>query len=337
MEASGKLAESLPYRPALDPLGCEVTLDEHSEFPLLGKPMRVESNSRQVIAAAERSFGQWRRLDARYVEPEPPLVLKVVVHGGGLSENRTLQPVYRLHDDTFLAAWGDNVMMAQLDRGRALAFVTPVTLANEPSLRYDVLEGLALTLVTWLHQDRIPLHAGAVVRGGRAVVLAAPSGAGKSTLCYAAWRAGFRLLAEDGVYVSRSHGLRVWGNPGALHLLPDARGLFPELRDLPLARQANGEWKLAVEVDQEAQGGPPFYADSVVLCYVERCDQQRTELLPVSAAHITRELCRACAGDTGPFARFLPDLVNELAASGAFILRLGRDLGTAVEALRDLT
>src|SRR5262245_31398405 len=151
----------------------------------------------------------------------------------------------RVHSDCFLGTDGANLLTAQLDRGFALGFVTPGLMADEARLRYHALELLALALVS--RRDRLPIHAGAIVRRGRAVLLAGRSTAGKSTLCYACLREDFQLLTEDVVYVSRRGGLRLWGIPWQIHLLPDAVRHFAELADIPSALQANGKRKLAVE------------------------------------------------------------------------------------------
>lgn len=68
-------------------------------------------------------------------------------------------------------------------------------------------------------RGRLLLHAAAVAREGRAVLLTGPTGAGKSTTAYGAWRAGWSVLADDLVVISpAATGCAV----GGLHRQPNA-------------------------------------------------------------------------------------------------------------------
>ena len=74
----------------------------------------------------------------------------------------------------------------------------------------------------------IALHAGCVVRDGRAILLAAPSGAGKSTISLALALRGWSLLSDDWTFVAdAANGLSVWGMQTSIKLLPDAKVYFP--------------------------------------------------------------------------------------------------------------
>lgn len=218
-----------------DALGHTAVLDQRAEFPLLGVPLELRSNSEALIAAAERAFGGWRDLAPELIAPMAPCVVNLIVQpleGVAAPRAHEASPfVQRIHSHCFLASDGVNLLTAQYDQGRALGFIVPELLANEARLRYNVLEELGLLLVT--QHDRVPIHTGAVALNGLAILLAGRSTAGKSTLCYACVRDGFRLLAEDVVYVSRRHGVRLWGVPWHMHLLPDAARFFPELADVP--------------------------------------------------------------------------------------------------------
>jgi hypothetical protein len=326
--------QSIHFTPAADPLGHTAPLDHRASFPLLGKPLEVRSNSANVIAAAERSFHRWRALDAASIEAAEPCVVSVVVQAGGTQRAAQHGMIVRVHSECLVATDGANLLTAQLDRGFALGFVTPELVADEARLRYNVLEMLALSMVAW--HDRTPVHAGAVVRNGCAVLLAGQSMAGKSTLCYACLREGFQLLAEDVVYVSRRGGMRLWGVPWHIHLLPDAARLFAELADVPAVLQPNGKRKLAVETSTFGADRPRCYAERAVVCVVERQAGAESALewidpcVPVAALSYDREAGFDLYGDTRMVA-------ESLAAEGAYRLRVGSDLAGAVALLRGLT
>ena len=71
--------------------------------------------------------------------------------------------------------------------------------------------------------DLLPLHAGCIVRDGRAVLLAAASGVGKSTVTLALAMRGWSLLSDDWTFVGQDRQcLRAWAHADSLKLLPDA-------------------------------------------------------------------------------------------------------------------
>jgi hypothetical protein len=342
---------ALPYLPATDALGHTAPLEYRAAFPLLGMPVEVRSNSPAVLAAAERAFGGWRDLEPRLVEPCEPCVVSLVVHADQRRTTddgvpaRYIAPlptndgvpapfVLRMHGDCFLGGDGANVLMAQRDRRFALGFVTPDLAADEPRLRHHALELLALLLVT--RHDRLPVHAGALVRNGRAALLVGHSMAGKSTLCYAGVRAGFGLLAEDVVYVSRANGLRLWGVPWQIHLLPDAKERFAELADLPVTRLPNGKLKLAVETAASGADRPRRHVERALVCLVERATGRDSAVEPIDPAiaidALTSELEAGFAfyGDTRAVA-------EALVADGAYRLIVGSDVERAVALLKELT
>ena len=70
------------------------------------------------------------------------------------------------------------------------------------------------------------LHAGAVVGRRGAVVIRGAAGAGKSTLTGAAWRAGFGVLADESILVSRDDSDDLAAAVRDLTLRPDAAALL---------------------------------------------------------------------------------------------------------------
>jgi hypothetical protein len=143
---------------------------------------------------------------------------------------------------------GEGVATADLAHGSAAGRVSHALAADLPYLRHTVVEALGLSMLAG--RGYIAVHAACLVVDGVGVVIQAPAGTGKSTLAYAAARRGIGVLAEDAVFarLAEDDGAELWGAPWRLHLLPDAPGLFPELRGLERRRQMNGEWKLEVDV-----------------------------------------------------------------------------------------
>jgi hypothetical protein len=106
-------------------------------------------------------------------------------------------------------------------------------------------------LLTLLHsEDRFPLHAAVLTRGGRGLVLLAASDAGKST-------AAFQLVRQGWSYVSDDNALLHAGRDGveattlrpAFCLDTDMAQHFPELatRPWPLMERDEAKWRIDVE------------------------------------------------------------------------------------------
>lgn len=324
------------YTPATDQLGHSAPLEHSLSLPLLGVPLTMRSNSARVLALAERALGHWRELAPALIEPGPPLRVDFVVHPDDAQPEATARVadfVFRAHGDTFLAASGANLMSAAMAEGHALAFVTPALVADEASLRTDVIERLALLLST--RRDRIPVHAGAVVRNGRAVLLVGSSRVGKSTLCYACVRAGFQLLAEEVVQVSLAQGLRLWGNSTQLHLLPDAPRFFPELADTPAGARLDG--KLTVDLAALAPARLVTHAETALVCLLERRTGQASELEPIPAALAAAALSDIREPGFNPLRDQALAAATALVAGGAYRLRVGNNPSTAVALLEHLT
>jgi len=135
----------------------------------------------------------------------------------------------------------------------------------------------------------IGLHAGCVVRKGKAVLLAAASGVGKSTLALSLSMHGWSLLADDWTFVANSPtGLRAWGMLTALKLLPEAVSFFPALAALSPERALNGE--ISFEVD-------PWSFFSV---------DRTTDAEPASLVLLERGQC-ACCGSGSHMLRCGPE------------------------------
>ena len=325
----------IAFTPASDPLGHTAPLDQCARFPLLGLPLEIQSNSPAVLAAAERSFGHWRALAPALIAQVAPLIVQLIVHPAAQAPTPgcNVEFVQRVYGASFVAASGANLLTAQLDRGVALAFVTPELVADDQQFRYHVLECLALLLAS--RRDRTPVHAGAVVWDGRAVLLVGQSTAGKSTLCYACLREGFQLLAEDVVYVGLHEGLRLWGNPDRIHLLADARDRFSELANYEAHIQANGKRKLAIEVAALGPDARRHSVEQATVCLLERHEGWESSLTPIASQLAIDALSRDLEPGFDLHQR-AADVADALARGGAYRLRMGRDLGGAVALIRRL-
>jgi hypothetical protein len=209
---------------------------EAMSFPL-GYPVRVVSNSRRVLEAAEQS---WSRFDPVF-HGEPLEILLEVRSGAESSGALPPSPTHLLQGSILLQiADMDNFFIADLKRGRAMGRVTPTVAANPRYLRYFFLEGAALSMIASMRA--VPVHGACVRAAGKGILLCGDSGEGKSTLAYAGAREGWTYVSDDSTYlpVDRQDCLAV-GNCTQVRFRPSGALVFPELAGRPITPRAAGK------------------------------------------------------------------------------------------------
>ena len=188
-----------------------------------GDAIRLEANDERVFRLAEKL---WDRSRAEF-RPGSEIELRVAVRPGpapGPVPERDL--VWEHGEKGYVASILD-LLVARIDLGRARvdAEVTDGLLDAVPSFAARALLE-APTAVLLCHRGFAALHAGAVVGPRGAVVLRGAAGAGKSTLVAAAWRAGFGVLADESLLVSRDDAGQLAATVRDLTVLPDAERLL---------------------------------------------------------------------------------------------------------------
>jgi hypothetical protein len=229
-----------PIQVTADPVFCAFELPLRRTFFPLGYPLALETNSRDVILAAEEGWGASERM----FNQDPVRVCLGVAEGD--SESPPPGSVIRAREHLMsIVADTENFMLCDFDRGFAFGWVTRSTAADHALLRYQFLTAGG----TALAQQRAfaPLHGALVMRGGTGVMFCGDSFAGKSTLAYACARAGWTYVSDDGTFLVRSRNDRyAIGDQHSIRFRADAPGLFPELADHVPTVRPNG--KIAIEV-----------------------------------------------------------------------------------------
>jgi hypothetical protein len=333
-QAAGSAAAAAPWQPTWRP--GDLTA---ARFQPMGLLLELVTNSPRILAAAERCFGGYGRPEA--ARPAD-LCVRLYEHDvedadaaggiGGIGGQRP-EPILRCSGRYLYQASGrGSVLVADRALGFAFGYVSPSTAADAPLLTSRFLEAALFYLLEC--RGFLGIHAAAVARAGRGLLLRGASGQGKTTLAYAAARRGFQALSEDVVWVEVERATW-WGAPWTFHLLPDAARLFPELAAARLERQPNGEPKLVVDLEtmragsttESARGGP------VVLLSRRPGGASRLAELDPESAH--REWFAGCAAREREAPGYEP-VVAGLLRGGCHRLWLGDDLDTALDLLEPL-
>lgn len=328
--------EPIAFEIGQDPLYRDVPLQHRTSLPVLGIPVSYASNAPAVIQIAERAFGGWRVLeDAPDLVDETGMKVTIVVQPGdeGTDDDHALIYHRVVGGNRLLLGSPGSIACADPERREAVAFVTAPLVADRQHFRYAVLEALTLTLLC--HHDRQPLHAAALARDDAGLVLAGPSGVGKSTLVYAAARAGLRVLAEDTVHLQASPHLRIWGLPGYVHLPPETRDRFAELRSVEPTMRANGKIKIAIDLRSLGALPPLPVVSRATVCILSRSGGP-ARLSPLDPETAERSLTGARETGFDLFHDTIRTPVRELVAGGAWSLELSDDPDEALPLLERL-
>jgi hypothetical protein len=218
-------------------------LQYRETFHPWGFPFELETNSKDVIASAMEG---WSAFCPCFNEAPVRLCLVVTEDDSPLlTPNSTIASREHL-----MSVFGDasNFMLLDFRHGFGFGCVTSATATDHPLLHYRFLM-TALMLVE--QRSLAPLHGALVVKNGQGVMLAGDSLAGKSTLAYAASRAGWSYVTDDGVSLVRARSDRfAVGDYTSLRLREDARRFFPELDQHRAVVRPNG--KVAIELRTRA-------------------------------------------------------------------------------------
>ena len=220
-----------------DPLQIAAELPLAAEFHPLGFPVRLATNSRAVLEAAREA---WEAFPAVFAAP--PIEMRVLVEPGAETSR---PPVFRAQRHLItITAGAENFAVSDHTRAFNFCHLNTTAAADRDFVRYYFLEAMALFTLTQLYVT--PVHAAAVARDGRALLLAGPSGAGKSTLAYACARRGWTYISDNETWLLRSDARTVLGNPARVRLRDTAAELFPELAGRP-AVTFNGKRSIVLD------------------------------------------------------------------------------------------
>jgi hypothetical protein len=350
MTTTRPLVERFTFATGTDPLGRDVPIEHLRALDLYGVPLIIESNAELMLEIVEGLFGAPQAGSAgpsairdSAQTPERPMRFRIVVEPNRWGDASV--PIYwRYPDDDHALLVGPGLVTSlDLAAGTGAMFVEEqmVREGGRDYFAHAIAEGPILMLPT--QRDRHPIHAAALRRGDRGLILHGPSGAGKSTLCYVASRAGIDILADDAIRVQRVPTLRVWGGGGAgrraghIHVREDVRERFAELRENHgLGLRTTGVLKYVVSLPVvDAQTSHPPYVSRVRVCLLDR-ERGPMRCERVSANEIAQTIVSAPESRADRHEAGRRPAADAIATGGGWRLRLSNDPEEALPFLIDM-
>lgn len=296
-----------------------------AKFQPMGFLLRVTSNSRAAIEAAETSFRVFGPIEG---DRPPDLNFQIFEHE--IDDNALDEPTYRTAGQYVYQTSGrGSTMVLDLKSGFAYGYFSRRTLSASEFFRWHFLDFSLFFMLEW--RGLVGVHGAALSKNGQALLLRAPSGQGKTTLTFAAARRRFQALAEDVVWIDAKND-RWWGTPSRFHLLPDAKRLFPELQGSQPRPMINGESKIAVDLEEiragsTATSGRP---GNVMLLHRRPGGPSSIEKLGLSEAY--QDWLTGCAANESTAPNY-ERLVTSMLQGRAYRFNLGDDIEAALDLL----
>jgi hypothetical protein len=325
--------------PPRDPFGERTGKLRRRRLTLLGARFTFESANASLMREIERVFAGLPafKLTARAPAFRVRLVLRQRARGFRQEPPRPKQ--FAGLGFVYCGFDADNFALLAPGERRALVVVSSDLLSRRYHLRYELLEFVVLTLAARA-QQLVPLHAGCVATGGRALLLLGESGSGKSTAALHASAAGLEYVAEDSLFVA-PRSLRAAALTNYLHVPVDlppelwparSRRLFARAE---VIRRRSGVRKYAIDLRRGgmrvARRAPRIVATVFLSARAARGDRLLTESTAGRAA------ARLRAGQ--PYAAHQPGwaaFARRLAKLPAYEMRRGANPAATVGALRTL-
>jgi hypothetical protein len=263
---------------------------------VLGRTVIFRSNHQGVLESAniaERIYSS-----AVWTE-EAPWQVDLIVHdarrAAGSPPERLIDLVHYAGDGDWLSidlgVWGN--CFADMERGEAHAVLSS-SLAARPDLVSQVLVNTILTNCITRHGYGM-LHASALVKDSRILLLMAPHSTGKSTTALRLLLNGYKLLSDSMVYVGEHAGaLWMGGFPvGRIKLRKDMLAHFPALAANAQVEPVRDETKHRLELDRldpERTCRDMVRVDEVEFCLLERWAESDTHVEPLGPDELWPEI-----------------------------------------------
>lgn len=199
--------------------------------------------------------------------------------------------------------------------------------ANWPLAHYK--QAIFITLYQHLRwRDLYLIHASAVGRRDKAVLIAGSSGAGKTTTMLTCVRAGFNFLGDDTTLVrpGAAGPAQIISLLGTLNVTKQTLDWFPELKP-HLSQETNRFGKWLVMVDEVYPGVIARQADVVAMLAPEVTGEPQTTLEPASKAGLLSDMLFYSLDlhDAAAARHHLDFLAGLLESVPSYRLRLGQD------------
>ncbi len=195
-------------------------------LPVMGRTVRLESNSQKILAHAEELF-------ARYPgSPQglPQFLWRIVSESDfAMRSPWPRRSAFSDHGLRYAEFGQRNFLAVDLEAREAIAFLSAGLVEDKLGFTSPFLDNLFCMTAGSL--GLVSLRANCVSLGNKGLLVLGPHNSGKTTASYIAARLGLEFYADEGVFAEiKEDAVRVWGGFWPAAFRPQALRFFPELR-----------------------------------------------------------------------------------------------------------
>ncbi len=254
-------------------------------FCPMGFPVEIETDAREVVAAAECAWSRYSRVSA-----SDPVRIRVVVAEGRETAGEAPRVEFA---DAWVSVVGSpkNYARGNLSLGTGEIHLTRDVASETAYFSYFFLKPLTYLLLAPRHFAFV--HASCVALDGRAMILCGDAFAGKTCLAYGCARRGWTFLSGDATHLLHdSADFSVVGRPFSIRFRESAAELFPELAEWPAMVRPNG--KASIEIGTDRLGlQTTLRARASHLVFLERSAAGGARVSEIAAEEAMRRLDEA--------------------------------------------
>jgi hypothetical protein len=327
-------SEAVPYGGRRsDPLRRSVPTPHSITLQLMGRAVRLESNSPKIIDLALRYFAWYPHVS----QDDPELTWRIVSEPGGFEPPRTPPSAFSDAELSFVNFGQRSFAAVEAGTRSGIAFLAEeFTEVLEPRfqprpplefLLYMTVRSLGFTC----------LSAACVSFRGRGVILLGEHNSGKTTAGYVLAKLGMELVADHVVFLEPTpSGALIWGDLFPALFRPEALQFFPEL--LGQVHELSYEGVDFCFFDKsKLQSAQAHSVAPLCSIFLERAVAPEPRLATIPPAGLLQHLGAGLLFEGGDgFQSQQAAVFASLAEVPAYRLSYGEDPATAAAIVRDL-
>ena len=315
-----------------DPLGRFRTTDSVTDLPVMGRVIRLETDSPALSRRIEELFSVYPPGNSA----SPDFRWRIVHQPSrSISRDSFRRRAFSDAGLRFVQIGQRTFSIVDLESRVAFASVTEEMINDD--LRFTVSFLDSLFCITASSLGLVALFSNCVARDGKGALILGPPGSGKTTASYAAARMGMHLLADEGVFLDVSGGeVRAWGGFWPIVFRQEAGRFLPELQGR--ARQFHYGELAYYHLDQTSfQTSQAFAIEPVCSIFLDRRESSTVRVRKLSHAELQERLTRSLLfEEEDRFHRQQETALNAVAALPAYELRYGPDPADAARVIQEL-
>jgi len=229
-------SERANVRPArLDPLRRFTPTPLVADLPVMGRVIRLQTNSPAVAEHARRGFNRY----SPFPDRRPAFFWKIVTENDGLMKPPwPLLSAYSHQNLRFVNLGQRSFVAVDLEAREAVGHLSEAMAEDEAGF-----SGVFLATLFYLTAGSLgftPLSAACVAAGDKGLLVFGEPGSGKTTSAYLSARLGLEFCADQATFLEvQGHSLQAWGEFWPTTFRTDAAHYLPEIAALthPLVHQ----------------------------------------------------------------------------------------------------